>query len=61
MSFKKLTLTTDQAETLEAILKARHFDHMFYAERRSTPKLQKEMHLAEAATIQQILITLADA
>lgn len=60
-TFKKMILTAEQAETLEGILKARHFEHMYQAEKRGVSKAQKEMHIAEAMTIQEMLIGLADA
>ena len=52
---KQITLTQEQMDSLEGVLKARIFDHEFYAERRNTPKLQKQMHRDEAAKLQAIL------
>lgn len=52
---KAITLTQEQLESLEGVLKSRIFDHEFHAERRNTPKMRKQMHRDEAAKLQAIL------
>lgn len=55
----QLTLTQDQAEALDGILKARIFDMEFKADRRNTSKLQKEIYAEQVSLLKAIVAQLA--